>query len=341
MATKKAAGDQEKNDKSQQEAAARLAGTGRNDVCPCGSGKKYKKCHLQADEAAASPPPGPPDPLEHVQAGWRMFEQRRPGAAEKEFRAALAIQPGLAEAEVGVGLARLSAGDQEGAREALKTVVTNGEPLLSKLRKEGVTDAFSRKEAQPVVRACHALGCLAVDQEKYEEALVDLERVYAVDNGPVGTEARLVAGKTFIKLKRPQDAIQVFSQAAESESGPGRAKMGLCLAHFLAGDEAAAARALDAALEENPYFARAVLGQLRKQVDNPLAASPGSREEAALYAQTYGDVWDDSAKASLAAALERRSEGEGEGASAPAAASEAAPAKTPEEGPATTQPGTT
>jgi hypothetical protein len=27
---------------------------GRNDACPCGSGKKYKKCHLDADEAAAS-----------------------------------------------------------------------------------------------------------------------------------------------------------------------------------------------------------------------------------------------------------------------------------------------
>jgi methionyl aminopeptidase len=25
---------------------------GRNDLCWCGSGKKYKKCHLAADEAA-------------------------------------------------------------------------------------------------------------------------------------------------------------------------------------------------------------------------------------------------------------------------------------------------
>jgi preprotein translocase subunit SecA len=26
---------------------------GRNDPCPCGSGKKYKKCHLPADEGVA------------------------------------------------------------------------------------------------------------------------------------------------------------------------------------------------------------------------------------------------------------------------------------------------
>ena len=28
----------------------RLKTTGRNDPCPCGSGKKYKKCHLAEDE---------------------------------------------------------------------------------------------------------------------------------------------------------------------------------------------------------------------------------------------------------------------------------------------------
>jgi len=32
----------------------RLRSTGRNDTCPCGSGKKYKKCHLQKDEASHS-----------------------------------------------------------------------------------------------------------------------------------------------------------------------------------------------------------------------------------------------------------------------------------------------
>jgi len=27
---------------------------GRNDPCPCGSGKKYKQCHLPIEEAAAA-----------------------------------------------------------------------------------------------------------------------------------------------------------------------------------------------------------------------------------------------------------------------------------------------
>src|SRR6266446_4344577 len=42
---------------------------GRNDPCPCGSGKKYKKCCLPRDEARArqtkvvSPPPDANSPL--------------------------------------------------------------------------------------------------------------------------------------------------------------------------------------------------------------------------------------------------------------------------------------
>jgi hypothetical protein len=34
--------------------ATRAPRPGRNDPCPCGSGRKYKKCHLQADERAHS-----------------------------------------------------------------------------------------------------------------------------------------------------------------------------------------------------------------------------------------------------------------------------------------------
>jgi len=35
----------------EEDFAERLKSVGRNDQCPCGSGKKYKKCHRQEDEA--------------------------------------------------------------------------------------------------------------------------------------------------------------------------------------------------------------------------------------------------------------------------------------------------
>jgi tetratricopeptide (TPR) repeat protein len=277
-------------------ARARLAGTGRNDPCPCGSGKKYKKCHLVEDEGVTVAPPEAPDPDQMLASGWRLFEQRRPGAAEKEFRAALALRPDWADALAGIGLARLQTGDNDGARKEFREVQRVSEAVAAELRKSGAKDAFTRKEAQSFVRSCHALGCLEFDEKKYDEALVELERVYAVDEGPVGTEARLIAGIALIKLGRAGEAAAVLEVATKSEAGTGRAPMSLALAHFLAGDSKAAEVALDKALAANSHLGKVLLGRVPKRAANLSAATPGSREEAFGYAQTYGDAWEAPAK---------------------------------------------
>jgi SEC-C motif len=75
---------------------------GRNDPCPCGSGKKYKKCCLAKDEAAQRvaarafqppplPPPPPPSPLEQAQSKlWQEFEATKRAEQPALFRRALA-----------------------------------------------------------------------------------------------------------------------------------------------------------------------------------------------------------------------------------------------------------
>jgi tetratricopeptide (TPR) repeat protein len=291
-----------------EQARARLAATGRNDSCPCGSGKKYKKCHLAADEQATVPPPVAPDAQEHVAEGWRLFEQRRPGAAEKEFRAALAIDADLADAHVGIGMARLAAGNAEGAKEELGVVLAGGEAQAEKLRADGVKDAFSKPEAQPFIRAAHALGCLAYDEERYEDSVKDLARVHSIDEGSVGIEARLIGAKALMKLERPADAAALLEPATKTEEGKGRAELGLALAQFAAGDEAKARAALSAALDANPHYGKALLGRVRRRVENVAGARPGSLEEALLYTQTYGDVWTDAAKEFLGKVVDERDE---------------------------------
>ncbi|HSZ84174.1 MAG TPA: tetratricopeptide repeat protein [Polyangia bacterium] len=301
-------------------AKKRLGAADRNDPCPCGSGKKYKKCHLRDDEAASAAPVTPPDPQELIMNGWRLFEQRRPGAAEKEFAAALKLDATLQEARVGIGMARLSSGNNDGAKEELTAVMTAGEPIVAKLRADNVKDAFSKTEAQPFIRAAHALGCLAYDQDRFEDAVKDLARVYEIDEGSVGTEARLIASKSLMKLERAADAITVLEPATKAEGGS-RAQLGLALAHFTAGDEAKARAALDAALDANVNYGKAILGRVRRRVENLAGTQPGSLEEALVYAQTYGDVWTDAAKALLETALDDRA------AKKPSASSEdAAPA---------------
>ena len=46
------------------EPVRRRGNRGRNDPCWCGSGKKYKKCHLEADEKSIQAPPPPKAPQE-------------------------------------------------------------------------------------------------------------------------------------------------------------------------------------------------------------------------------------------------------------------------------------
>jgi tetratricopeptide (TPR) repeat protein len=287
-------------------ARARLATTGRNDACFCGSGKKYKKCHLAADEQAAAPPVAGPDAQELLSNGWRLFEQRRPGAAEKEFRAALAVTPDLADARVGIGMARLAAGNAAGAKEELNAVIAAGQPRVEALRSAGAKDAFSQPEVQPYIRAAHALGCLAYDEERYEDAARDLGRVYDIDEGTVGVEARLIAAKALMKLERGADAAALLEPATKIESGKGRAELGLALARFSAGAEPEARAALNVALDANPHYGKALLGRVRRRVENVAAAQPGSLEEALLYTQTYGDVWTDAAREFLASVIDER-----------------------------------
>jgi len=321
-AKKKDAGSGSKNDAAVAQAKERLGAAGRNDPCPCGSGKKYKKCHLAADEQATIVPPTPPDAKELLTNGWRLFEQRRPGAAEKEFRAALAADETLHDARVGIGMARLSAGNADGAKEELSAVLAAGEKEMAKVREKATKDAFSQPELQPYIRAAHALGCLAYDEERFADAVTELERVHGVDDGSVGIEARLIAAKALMKLEKPADVVPLLEPAAKLEGGAGRANLGLALAHFAAGSEPKAKKALTAALAENPHYGKTLLGRIRRRVDNIAGAQPGSIEEALLYAQTYGDVWTDAAKKFLEQTLAEQPKA---APTPPAAAAEAAP----------------
>ena len=297
---------EEQNKDAGEEARARLAATGRNDACPCGSGKKYKKCHLVADEQATAAPPEKPDAQELLAGAWRLFEQRRPGAAEKEFKAALALDEKLTDARVGIGMSRLAAGNSDGAKEELGAVLASEEKAADKLKSEGVKDAFTRPESQPYIRAAHALGCLAYDEDRFEDAAKELARVYVIEDGAVGVEARMIAAKALMKLEKPAEAAALLEPAAKLEAGKGRADLGLALAYFASGKEAEARKSLEAALETNAHYGKTLLGRVRRRVENIAAAQPGSMEEALLYTQTYGDVWTDAAKKFLEGVLDSR-----------------------------------
>jgi tetratricopeptide (TPR) repeat protein len=92
-------GDREEELEPQDEAPAERvhqhARPGRNDPCWCGSGKKYKKCHLESDEHGKRlSSPGLPDPLDPLRRRIGKFLQEVVSAKERDA-AALAFFEGV------------------------------------------------------------------------------------------------------------------------------------------------------------------------------------------------------------------------------------------------------
>lgn len=58
-----------------KKALERLKQTGRNDPCPCGTEKKYKKCHMVADQKVKS------DELESI---GKLAEQAHENESKKD-----------------------------------------------------------------------------------------------------------------------------------------------------------------------------------------------------------------------------------------------------------------
>ena len=79
-------------DAAQRRAAATPA-AGRNDPCPCGSGKKFKQCHGSLSTPAARVAPAPADADALARAAFAAHRSGNIDEAERGYRAALAIAP--------------------------------------------------------------------------------------------------------------------------------------------------------------------------------------------------------------------------------------------------------
>lgn len=107
---------------------------GRNDPCPCGSGKKYKVCHAAEDRAKATPPPAPAHPL------------------AAELKAAMEILGDADTSRLSGCLVRLGAllsewGPAPGLRFDAKAFADHVGPELARLSdKEGQDAASARRE---------------------------------------------------------------------------------------------------------------------------------------------------------------------------------------------------
>ncbi|MGA2191293.1 MAG: SEC-C metal-binding domain-containing protein, partial [Steroidobacteraceae bacterium] len=79
---------------------------GRNEACPCGSGRKFKHC-------CGNPPPAAPAPkrsLADAARAWALLQSGRPAEAEIECERLLALEPMLGQALLCLALAQRARG---------------------------------------------------------------------------------------------------------------------------------------------------------------------------------------------------------------------------------------
>lgn len=259
--------------------------TGRNDPCPCGSGKKYKHCCGGANAPAArgSAPPAaavgeilrqaegllragryeqaiapltqatrliPNDPRPFNDLGVAFLFTRRVPQAIDCLRRSVSLGPGVASTHFNLSLALEQAGHMEAAIAACRQVI---------------------QLAPERVEAHARLADLLYRRGKHEDALAAYEQTSKVaPSSPLG---RLGAAKALIMRDRPAEAEPILKSLSTADpQGEANLVLGLLQAEAGRFDEAGASfeRCLAAAPWKAAAYHGLVTSRRMKEADRPL-----------------------------------------------------------------------
>lgn len=229
----------------------------RNDVCPCGSGRKYKRC-CGAPRAAASRPPLDPHTIGSLVA---LVNQERLPEAEERAAALLVSHPdaGILWKILGVALLRQG-------KDALPALCRTAELLPQDAEAHGNlglalhdraqwTEALGSLKRALAIRpddpqvlaaaanATRALGRTAESVPLYQRAL---------RSNPHLADARNNLGNALLELGRTEEAVRCYAQALAARPDDAEIHFNLGNALLRLGRREEAAACFRAALERNP-----------------------------------------------------------------------------------------
>ena len=240
---------------------ASVPAAGRNDPCPCGSGKRYKNCHgaLAASApqpgAASAPPPAAALDLS-VQQAIALHQQGDTAAAERIYREALAVQPGHPLAQHFLGVILYQRQDVAAALPLLQRSV----------------------EAVPAEPEFHNnLGLALAAGEREEEAIAAFRAALALKSGHAVAWNNL--GLALQSVNDVDGAIGAFRRAIALQPEFEHAHWNLALALLLDGQYAEGWR------EYESRFALSELGKDRHVFAGPAwdGSAPTGQDLAALH----------------------------------------------------------
>jgi Flp pilus assembly protein TadD len=186
-------------------ALARTPSPGRNDPCPCGSGKRYKLCH----GALPSAPSEIDDPDARTREGIAAHQAGRLDEAERAYATALAIAPGHPYASH-LGVIAMQRRNWEDAVSRLERAATAqpdepefhgnlGLAYMGVGRLDDAVTAHRRAIAlQPHSAAFTNLGLALLEQRKHAEAIAAHDQALALD--PAYPQARWNRGMVRLAL---------------------------------------------------------------------------------------------------------------------------------------------
>jgi len=283
--------------------------SGRNDPCPCGSGKKYKACCGRL-EAAGTPPP---DVAQGAELGELLALMEAGRFAELEGRAqemlTTAPQSGILWQLLAVSLGKQGKDALHALTSAARCLP--GDPVahlnlgnaLGRLGRLPEAESSFRQALaiRPEFAEAHAnLGDLLLELGRPLEALASCRR--AVEIRPDFAEAHDTLGRALRRLARVDDAIASFRRALEIRPRFAEARVNLANALRSIGRLDEAVAAYRQALLANPEFsaAHAELGnalrlqrrtaEAEESCGNALKIDPGSARALAVLADLRADA---------------------------------------------------
>lgn len=206
---------------------------GRNDPCPCGSGKKYKQC-CGSQEQAGSNTPSAQQIAQALGAALEYHQQGHFAEAEPIYRQVLAVAPGHADALHFCGvLAHQTGRHAEGAEMIAQSI--RRQPL-DPMAHNNLGDAY------------RALG-------RHEEALASFRQALALQ--PAFHEVHNNIGETLRAMGRFDEAGESFQAVLAHKPAYAEAHNNLGLLRHAQGRAEEALACLRQAISLRPQYARA------------------------------------------------------------------------------------
>lgn len=296
-----------------------MAKIGRNDLCPCGSGKKYKHCCLgkeQAEEKKNKKLDETNDNAIYYQKkameedlleligketskaqeiafdGWEFMASGQINEAKKCFEKALRLDPDLGDAYNGLAEVALY---KNKIAEAEKYYKTAYEKAKANLGTEDIK-AFvwwGELSTRPYMRARYGLGMVYLMTRRYEEAIKEFKEILA-RNPNDNQGIRYLIAPAYLLNKDLPGALREFEwykKHYKNDWPTPDFQLNWALALFLAKRYEESAARFRSTIFLNPYLIKILVGEELKKLPIWHFTNLMELDYALEYFDLYAELW--------------------------------------------------